>query len=456
MRQSQTEPDRTEQDAEFDRAFEALKEFVDLEQADELFPQRSNAVYTAGVVLWMLVYQRLNPDASLESAVKKLLQAMPEVLPRNKRLSENTLSTNSGGYARGRSRLPVEAAHWFASRVSQSLIEATEPFFAGRRVFLVDGTTMALAPEPELQRAFPPAENQYGEGVWPIALLVVAHELSSAAALNPAIGAMYGQNAVSETRLVDPLLAQMPAESIVMADANFGIFFVAHRARQAGHSFVFRMTKARFESLRKQAKPIDSGTNFRSYAHTWRPSARDRQSHPELPADAAWDVKLHEVVVHENLTLFLVTDRDESAEQFADLYKRRYDVEIDIRNVKVVLGTEKIRAKSVEMFHKELLASMVSYNLVGQFRRQAAEKVGRPPRRMSFKRTWTTFCTFLLGQMFTDAANWRAAYEQALKYAMQDKLPNRPGRTFEREAYPRAPKSNQFKKRKKREPPEQA
>ena len=108
---------------------------------------------------------------------------------------------------------------------------------------------------------------------------------------------------------------------------------------------------------------------------------------------------------------------------------------MDIRNLKVVLDTENIRARSGEMFHKELLASLVVYHLVMQFRRQAATLINASPRQMSFKRTWTTFRQFLLSAMYTDPAAWRERYRFALSYAMRDKLPNRPGRRFAREAY---------------------
>ena len=50
--------------------------------------------------------------------------------------------------------------------------------------------------------------------------------------------------------------------------------------------------------------------------------------------------------------------------------------------------------------------------------------------------------------MHSDAASWRKQYETALNDAMKDKLPNRPGRRFDRKTYPRRPKSNQFKKKK--------
>lgn len=84
-------------------------------------------------------------------------------------------------------------------------------------------------------------------------------------------------------------------------------------------------------------------------------------------------MKLHEVVISKGLTLLLVSDLQASAKEMADAYKRRVDVEIDIRNVKVVMDAEQMRARNVAMFHKELLLSMVAYNLVTQFRRQAAE-----------------------------------------------------------------------------------
>src|SRR5436309_7303313 len=139
-------------DAEFDRAFELLRELVDWTAVDREFPLRGNAVYTNSVVLWMLVSQRMHPERSLEAGVKRLIETQPDVLPRNKRVTEKTLSAATGAYSRARSRLQRDAARWFAERVSQSLIDATAPSFDGRRVYLLDGTTMTLAPEPMLPR----------------------------------------------------------------------------------------------------------------------------------------------------------------------------------------------------------------------------------------------------------------------------------------------------------------
>ena len=102
-------PSDPRQDAEFDRAFELLRELVDWSAADREFPQRGNAVYITSVVLWMLVSQRMNPERSLESAVKRLILTPPDFVPKNKRVIEGTLSEATGGYSRARKRLQREA-----------------------------------------------------------------------------------------------------------------------------------------------------------------------------------------------------------------------------------------------------------------------------------------------------------------------------------------------------------
>ncbi len=439
------------QEADFDRAFERLQALVDLEAANQLFVQRAHTVYTACVVLWMLVYQRLKPDASLENAVKHLIETRPDYLPDNKRLSENRLSLTTGAYSAARTRLPLEVVKWFANEVSTAIIATTDPSVDQRRAFLIDGTTFSLAPETELQLKFPPGSNQHGEGVWPIALATVFHELSSGCALPPEVGPMYGADAISETALARRGLVKLPPHSIVMGDTGFGIFGVVYDVVHHGHDALFRVKTSNFEALRKQATLISQSERHKTYQVTWIPTKANRQTYgPQLPPDASVDVFLHEVVVNESLTLLLVTTLTHDAWTLAELFKCRYDVEVDIRNFKVILDAENIRAKSMDLFLKELYTSVVAYNLTSQFRREAAKLAQLPPRRLSFKRVWTTFQTFLLRHLHTDAASWRAAFIKALRYATQDKLPNRPGRAYKRENYRKAAKNSHFPKKEKR------
>ena len=66
------------------------------------------------------------------------------------------------------------------------------------------------------------------------------------------------------------------------------------------------------------------------------------------------------------------------------------------RDIKVTMDAENIQAESVVMMLKELFTSIVAYNLIAQFRRQAAKLAGVAPRRLSFTRGWTSFRDRLL------------------------------------------------------------
>ena len=175
-------PDQASDISLFNSAFELLKEWMDIEEADDFQPLGNAAVYKTSVVLWLMLFQRLNPNTSLKEAVEHFFTNAPRGKNANKRLRDGTLSQRSSSYSDSRKRLTLEVVDWFQNRLSNSIIESTPPTFNDQRVFLIDGTTLPGAPSPALRKAFPPASNQHGPGVWPVILLVTAHELSSGAA----------------------------------------------------------------------------------------------------------------------------------------------------------------------------------------------------------------------------------------------------------------------------------
>jgi hypothetical protein len=404
-------------------------------------------VYTHGVTLWMLVLQRLGKGKTLKEVVSQIISHDRDLLPDNKRVRENTLSENSAAYSRARKRLPLETIFEFSSRVCNYLGQISKPLIDGRRVFLLDGTTITLPPTKALQKAYPPASNQHGTSVWPVAQLMVANEMQSGCALLPQVDPMYGENKVSEAVQAHRIVTQLPLESIVMADSGFGIYSVAYHTKHAGHDFLFRLTHKRFKALHRQAKLIEEGTTHKTYHLLWKPSANDLKSNPNLPRDTSLEVLLHEVPVSPTMTLYLVSDLELDGPTTSQIYCRRYDVEFDIRDVKVTLDTENIRAKSVEMFKKELYTSIVAYNLVAQFRRQAAQLSQVQPRRLSFKDVWTTLKDRLLLQPACSYEEWLARYAEALYRASEKKHPQRKQpRSYTRKAHFRRPKTTKFQK----------
>lgn len=168
---------------EFHAAINLLRELFPEEALNQRQPSSPNTVYTTLVTLWMLTLQRLGCGKTLAEVVRDVLSHNRELLPQNKRVQEGTLSLSSAAYSNARQRLTLETVEYFADRVSRSIIASSPAsWFADRRAFILDGTTITLPPTPELQQAFPPATNQHGETVWPVAMLLVAHELQTACA----------------------------------------------------------------------------------------------------------------------------------------------------------------------------------------------------------------------------------------------------------------------------------
>jgi hypothetical protein len=315
---------------------------------------------------------------------------------------------------------------------------------------LLDGTTIALAPTKALKQAYPPALNQYGSGTWPIAHLVVAHELDSGCALLPEVGAKFGPEAQSEPQLAHALLRRLPANSLVIADRNFGIFSVTHAARQAGHDVLVRLTEPRFRALQRLAKQVPGEEQQPSSCQVkWRPSKKDRQTNPDLPVDAAVDVRLYELPLPDSRTLFLLTTCPCSAHEATQLYRRRLDVETDIREVKVLLDLEHLPAKSVAMLRKELAVSIIAYNLVVQLRRLAAQRAAVPPRRLSFSGVWSAVRVILLAPQAWHADDWLPKFELAIRSASRRLIPHRPNRSYPRQAITKRNKSTSGPKKTK-------
>ena len=434
-------------DPELTSAIQLLHELIPKDQVEAYSLRHSAAtVYTTLTTLWMLTLQRLGGGKSLEAIVKETLMHHRDILPDNKRVRDGTLSKNSSAFSAARGRLSLTDAERFLDGMANSIIESTSDGPQHGRMFILDGTTFKLPPTSELREVYPPASNQHGETVWPIMMMTVAHELRSGAALRPEFGAMYGNKNTSESRQAIAIAKRIPSGSLILADAGYGIFSVVYAMLAAEHDVLFRLTKSRFKSMRRKADLIDQTGPSKRYRLSWTPSPKDRKTNPELADDARIEVELHEIELDGGELLFLVASPTMGSEEAGRLYARRYDVEHDIRDLKVTLGIENIRAQTDEMVRKEMLCSMAAYNLVVQLRRQAAKVAKLPPRRLSFTGVWNTMQSCLLHQSPGDLTVWKERYEFAVSMASKDVLPHRPGRSSPRRAHPRRPKSTKFMK----------
>lgn len=452
MSSNEPTPAAQEQELDLKSAFDLIKELLPPDQIAAYSLRLSPAtVYNTLTTLMILTLQRLGGGRSLEAIVREAVGNHAYLFPDNKRVREGTLSCNPSGFSKARGRLSVELTENFCDTVAAAIIEQGKPAFQDHQIYVVDGTTIALSPTSELSRVYPPATNQFGKSVWPILMLTVAHELDSGAALRPEFGAKNGDDNTSEAEQIETLAKRIEPGAILLADSGYGIFRVIYRCKtHSGQDVIARLTNARFKAMQRQAKALGNEDGVDYYQLNWKPTKRDLQNNPELTKDASIPVHLYSHRRVDGDPLHVVSTMALEPSKAIELYGLRYTaVEHDIRDLKVTLNLERMAAESEAMVKKEILCSMVAYNLVVQFRRQAAKIARLSPRRISFKRCYETVTFYLLQFGSHPLEDWLARYEQALTLASKDILPMRPGRSFARKAHPKRPKSTNSQRHKK-------
>jgi hypothetical protein len=419
--------------------------FAQLREKEKV--RENNRVYTQAVVIWLMIVQRLLGNGTMETAVLELVHSPPaDFWPQPcKRLQtgpENQkpkLSGNTGSYNKARQGLPLSIVEQCADRVlAQLTAQVEQPSGQARRkAFFVDGSSMRMPHTEALCAQYPPGSNQHGELHWPMLRIVVAHDLYTGLAMRPQWGPMRGDHAVSEQGLLEQAMDRLPKDSLVVGDANFGVFSVVYAATQQAHPVVVRLTMVRARHL-AQGELRD---RIDQLIH-WKPSRDDLRSHPQLSLDAGVVGRLIVRHVHPSngnepflLALFTTLLEDES-DQVLELYGQRWNIETDLRSLKDTLGLEQLTCTTVEMVAKEIDVAMLAYNLVRAVTYLAAQKAGLMPRQFSFTRVRNVINTFTpLIAAASDDGQRQQLFDDMMYYVGQAKLPKR---NRKRPSYPRS------------------
>lgn len=269
--------------------------------------RQNNRVYTFLVVMWLLIAQRLQRMSSLETAVLELLRGLPSSFwprpcqrVRDSREGRKSLSSHTGAYNRARQRLPLAVVEQSCDRIFEQLtahLTGTLPTpTLGARAFFVDGTSVRMAHSPTLCKSYPPGSNRHAEGHWPVLRMLVAHDLQTGLATRPEWGPMYGAQAVSEQELVEVVMGRLPEGSVLVGDANFGVFSVAYAAARL---------------IARQVQPNDGSAPF---------------------------------------LLCLVTSLSADQEQVLGLYGQRWNIETDLRSLKSTLDLGPLSCTTPKFF----------------------------------------------------------------------------------------------------------
>lgn len=369
------------------RFFNLLTSEEMLDEVESLLPDHRERLFPPTETLSMFLAQALDQDRSCQKAVNdSAVNRAVGGLPR--------CSTLTGGYCRARKRLPLEMVSRL-TRFSGQLIEQQLPHrwrWQGRRTLLIDGTTVTMPDTKDNQEAFPQQGGQKAGLGFPISRVVGVICLSSGAVLNAAIGAYKGKGS-SEQRLVREMLDTFDAGDLLLGDANFGSYFFLCSLKE-------RDIDAVFEQMGSRKRNMD----FRMGKHLGAKDHVVELKKPKLKSDwmsqAQYDAAPNSLSVRELkvgrkvLVTTILSPKSASKKQLGSLYRERWHVELDIRNLKTTLGMETFSCKTPEMVEKEMWVYFLAYNLIRVLMAQAAILVKLIPRQISFKHTVQIWCAW--------------------------------------------------------------
>lgn len=351
-----------------------------LQQQAQMKIRRS--VYTAQVVIWLMIRQWLHPKGTLATSVEALLAGAADgLLSGCGRAQQKRISRRTGGYSHARQRLPKRLCWQVMTELVLRLREMLNPG-GGCPSYLLDGSSLELEASPSLRKAYPPGENQHGRAHWPVLRIVVLHELETGLAEEPHWGPMYGTEAVSEQHLAEKAMDALAPGSIIVGDRNFGIFSMAWGAHQRGLSAVVRLTAERAQKLAGGPISEEGERPVR-----WTPSRFDGRRQGGMPEDAFVPGRLIAVRIGQGKSkewLYLFTTVDLPWEQVLALYGKRWHIETDLRSLKRTVQLHHITARNESMMEKELLTAVGAYNLVRAVMALAARRHNLSPRQLSF------------------------------------------------------------------------
>jgi hypothetical protein len=114
----------------------------------------------------------------------------------------------------------------------------------------------------------------------------------------------------------------------------------------------------------------------------------------------------------------------------ADLYLRRWQMELSFRDLKTTLGMESLRCRTPEMIEKEILTFLIAHNFLRALMAEAATTHQVPRQRISFKGTLDTIRSFHPAMLRASSKRIRNRLRcRLLAILAADQLPLRPGRS---------------------------
>jgi hypothetical protein len=340
-------------------------------------------LWTPAVTLWTFLSQCLDADSSCRQAVNRLLAWRTAAgLPR--------CSTNTGAYCKARRRLPEAVLAQLARDTGAAALgRAAQPWlWQGRVVKVADGTGLSMPDTDANQAEYPQPSSQKPGCGFALLRLVVVFSLAVGTVLDAALGRHQGVG-TGEQSLFRSLGEGFEGGDVLLGDHNFCSYWVVAAARARDVDVVVRLNAGWAKGL-GACQRLGPGERRMWLKRPPRPAWMAKEDYEDV-LEELW-IRCIEVRVRQKgfrtrrLTVATtIWDRQVTAGDLAELYRRRWQAELDLRSLKESLQMDIIRGKTPGMVRKEVWAHLLVYNLIRGLMAQAALARGRRPDEVSFR-----------------------------------------------------------------------
>jgi hypothetical protein len=351
-----------------------------LDQVEALLPEHRERLFPPTETLSMFLAQVLSADGSCQQVVndamvKRVIGGMKPG------------STDTGGYCKARARLPMSMVSTLAREAGGIIAKGAPPWWhwRSRRVRLVDGATVTLPDTEENQAAFPQSSSQKPGLGFPICRVVALLCLGSGALLDAAMSPCEGKGSDEQSLLRD-MLDTLHGGDILLGDALYATYFLLWDLIRGGADGLFEQ-----HGGRKRSTDFTTGEKLGVRDHIivltkpkQKPDWMSQHEYDHAPATLR--VREFQAGGKIMVTTFLCP-KETPKNALRALYRQRWNVELDLRNIKTTLGMEQLRCRTPEMAIKELWVYLLAYNLIRLLMAQAALLADQIPRQLSFKHT---------------------------------------------------------------------
>jgi len=124
----------------------------------------------------------------------------------------------------------------------------------------------------------------------------------------------------------------------------------------------------------------------------------------------------------------ILDNRKYHKNEIAELYKLRWQVEINLRSIKSVLNMDHLSCKTPDMIKKEIAAHMLGYNVIRIMMAEACQLHQAIPNKISFKGSVQLLNEFMPRFCAVKLSKRKDFYDALLSLMVKNKVGNRPGR----------------------------